>query len=208
VERVALDLPALSQPGAPRPGGSAGLRRDDAHQRRALVGWLFPRQLVNLGFPSDPLLWYTAFGICSSAAGFFALRIVEAGLDGVGIARRVYALTCFSGMLGLVMLAVAPDANIGGADVLLVSGIAFNVTRTVSVIWVNRRTTSDVLATVHSFLDQAECTGGIIGGFALTLPPRPGGRHFDCAHRLHRRACDSLTRRPGDNISVGADDEI
>jgi hypothetical protein len=93
------------------------------------------------------VLWYTAFGICSSAAGFFALRIVEAGLDGVGIARRVYALTCFSGMLCLVMLAVAPDANIGGADVLLVSGIAFNVTRTVSVIWVNRRTTSDVLAT-------------------------------------------------------------
>jgi hypothetical protein len=53
--------------------------------------------------------------------------------------------------------------------VLLVSGIAFNVTRTVSVIWVNRRTTSDVRATVHSFLDQAECIGEIIGGFALTL---------------------------------------
>jgi MFS family permease len=119
----------------------------------ALVGWLFPRQLVNLGFPSDPVLWYTAFGICSSAAGFVALRIVEARLDGVGVARRVYALTCFIGMLGLVVLAVAPDALIGGAGVLLVSGIAFNVTRTVSVIWVNRRTTSDVRATVHSFLD-------------------------------------------------------
>jgi len=135
----------------------------------ALVGWLFPRQLVNLGFPSDPVLWYTAFGICSSAAGFVALRIVEAGLDGVGVARRVYALTCFIGMLGLVVLAVAPDALIGGAGVLLVSGIAFNVTRTVSVIWVNRRTTSDVRATVHSFLDQAECIGEISGGFALTL---------------------------------------
>jgi MFS family permease len=119
----------------------------------ALVGWLFPRQLVNLGFPSDPVLWYMAFGICSSAAGFVALRIVEARLDGVGVARRVYALTCFIGMLGLVVLAVAPDALIGGAGVLLVSGIAFNVTRTVSVIWVNRRTTSDVRATVHSFLD-------------------------------------------------------
>jgi|SRR5215472_7899995 len=114
-------------------------------------------------------------GVCSSAAGFFALRIVEAGLDGVGIARRVYALTCFSGMLGLVMLAVASDANIGGADVLLVSGIAIKVTRTVSVIWVNRRTTSGVLATVHSFLDQAESTGGIIGGFALTLLAQVAG---------------------------------
>ncbi len=141
----------------------------------ALVGWLFPRQLVNLGFPSDPVLWYTAFGICSSAAGFVALRIVEARLDGVGVARRVYALTCFIGMLGLVVLAVAPDALIGGAGVLLVSGIAFNVTRTVSVIWVNRRTTSDVRATVHSFLDQAECIGEIIGGFALTLLAQVAG---------------------------------
>jgi MFS family permease len=141
----------------------------------ALVGWLFPRQLVNLGFPSDPVLWYTAFGICSSAAGFVALRIVEAGLDGVGVARRVYALTCFISMLGLVVLAVAPDALIGGAGVLLVSGIAFNVTRTVSVIWVNRRTSSDVRATVHSFLDQAECIGEIIGGFALTLLAQVAG---------------------------------
>jgi len=141
----------------------------------ALVGWLFPRQLVNLGFPSDPVLWYTAFGICSSAAGFVALRIVEAGLDGVGVARRVYVLTCFIGMLGLVVLAVAPDALIGGAGVLLVSGIAFNVTRTVSVIWVNRRTTSDVRATVHSFLDQAECIGEISGGFALTLLAQVAG---------------------------------
>jgi hypothetical protein len=24
----------------------------------AIVGWLFPKQLVNLGFPSDPVLWY------------------------------------------------------------------------------------------------------------------------------------------------------
>jgi hypothetical protein len=93
----------------------------------------------------------------------------------VGVARRVYALTRFIGMLGLVVLAVAPDALIGGAGVLLVSGIAFNVTRTVSVIWVNRRTTSDVRATVHSFLDQAECIGEIIDGFALTLLAQVAG---------------------------------
>jgi hypothetical protein len=51
----------------------------------------------------------------------------------------------------------------------LVSGIAFNVTRTVSVIWVNRRTTSDVRATVRSFLDQAESIGEICGGCALAV---------------------------------------
>jgi predicted MFS family arabinose efflux permease len=134
-----------------------------------VVVWLFPRQLVNLGFPSDPVLWYTALGICSSAAGVVALYIVGARIDGVGDARRVYALTCFIGVLGLLVLASAPDAIIGGAGVLLVSGIAINVTRMVSVIWVNRRTTSDVRATVRSFLDQAEAIGEICGGFALAV---------------------------------------
>ena len=53
--------------------------------------------------------------------------------------------------------------------------MAFNVTRVVSVFWVNRRTTSDVRATVHSFLDQAECIGEISGGFALTLLAQVAG---------------------------------
>lgn len=135
----------------------------------AIVGWLFPKQLVTLGFPGDPVLWYTALGIVSSALGVVALRIVEARIDGVGVARHMYALTCFIGVLGLTVLAAAPNAIIGAAGVLLVSGIAFNVTRTVSVIWVNRRTTSDVRATVHSFLSQAESIGEIFGGFALAV---------------------------------------
>jgi hypothetical protein len=59
--------------------------------------------------------------------------------------------------------------------VLLVNGIAFNVTRTVSVIWVNRRTTSDVRATVHSFLSQAESIGEILGGFALAVTAGAAG---------------------------------
>ncbi len=58
---------------------------------------------------------------------------------------------------------------------LLASGVAFNVTRAVSVIWVNRRTTSDVRATVHSFLSQAECVGEIISGFALAALARAAG---------------------------------
>ena len=141
----------------------------------AMVGWLFPKQLVYLGFPSDPVLWYTALGICSSAAGVAALHIVQARIDGVGVARHMYALTCFIGVLGLIVLAYAPDAIIGGAGVLLVSGLAFNVTRTVSVIWVNRRTTSDVRATVRSFLDQAESIGEICGGFALAVLAQAAG---------------------------------
>jgi hypothetical protein len=41
------------------------------------------------------------------------------------------------------------------------------VIRAVSVIWVNRRATSDVRATVQSFLGQVESTGEIMGGLVL-----------------------------------------
>jgi NAD(P)H-hydrate repair Nnr-like enzyme with NAD(P)H-hydrate dehydratase domain len=59
--------------------------------------------------------------------------------------------------------------------VLLVTGVAFSVTRAVSVIWVNRRTSSDVRATVHSFLSQAESTGEILAGFALAALAQGAG---------------------------------
>jgi len=49
------------------------------------------------------------------------------------------------------------------------------VTRVVSVFWVNRRTTSDVRATVHSFLSQAESIGEILGGFALAVLAQAAG---------------------------------
>jgi MFS family permease len=134
-----------------------------------VISWLFPKQLVNLGFPNDPLLWYTALGIVSFAAGIVALRIVESQIEGIGVARQVYVLSCFVGVLGLLVLAFAPNALIGSVGVLLWSGIASIVTRAVSVIWVNRRTTSDVRATVHSFLSQADMVGKSLGGFALAV---------------------------------------
>jgi len=130
---------------------------------------LFPRQLLLLGFPSDPVLWYTAVGICTLAAGSIALRLVQARIDGVGTARRMYTLACFIGVLGLLVIASAPNALIGGTGVLLVSGITVNVTRTVSMIWVNRRTSSSVRATMHSVLDLAEAIGQIGGGFTLAV---------------------------------------
>jgi MFS family permease len=140
-----------------------------------VIAWLFPRQLVDLGFPDDLVLWYTALGILSFAVGALALRIVEARIDGAGAARKMYALACLIGTLGLAVLAFAPDALIGSLGVLLVSGIAFSVTRTVSVVWVNRRTTSDVRATVHSFLSQAESIGEVVGGFSLAVLARAAG---------------------------------
>ena len=133
----------------------------------SMVNWLFPKQLIDRGFPGDPVLWYTALGICSFVLGAAALRLVEARIDGAGVARRAYVLSCLVGILGLIVLACAPDALVGSIGVLLANGIAFTVTRAVSVVWVNERTSSDVRATVHSFLSQAECAGEIGSGFPL-----------------------------------------
>jgi MFS family permease len=140
-----------------------------------VISWLFPKQLVTLGFPNDPLLWYTALGVFSFAGSVVALHIVEARIEGIGVARRIYALTCLVAVLGLIALACAPSALIGSVGVLLWSGIASNVTRSVSVIWVNRRTTSDLRATMHSFLSQAETVGKSLGGFPLAVLAHAAG---------------------------------
>jgi MFS family permease len=133
----------------------------------SMVNLLFPKQLIDRGFPGDPVLWYTALGILSFVLGAAALRLVEARIDGPGVARRAYVFACLTGVAGLIVLACAPDALVGSVGVLLAQGVAFTVTRAVSVIWVNQRTSSDVRATVHSFLSQAECAGEIASGIPL-----------------------------------------
>jgi MFS family permease len=132
-----------------------------------MVGWLYPKQLVHLGFPNNLILWYTALLVISSGVGWAALRFVEARIENVGVARRFYAISCFIGVLGLAVLTIAPVALLGSLGVLLAKGVADSVTRPVSVIWVNRRTTSDIRATVHSFLSQAESIGEVLGGLVL-----------------------------------------
>jgi hypothetical protein len=137
---------------------------------------LFAKRLVDLGLPQDPdpIVWFTALGLVTLAVAVLALRIVEARIDGVGAARRVYAGACLIGTVGLVLLAQAPDDVTGVAGVLLVGGIALSVTRAVGVIWVNRRTTSDVRATVQSFLSQAESFGEIVLGVTLGIVAQAG----------------------------------
>jgi hypothetical protein len=105
----------------------------------------------------------------SLGLGAAALRVVEARIGGADVARRVYAASCALGAVGIVLFAHAPDARWAVAAVLLVSGVAHpgTVVRTVGEIWVNRRTTSAVRATVHSLLSQAEHVGEITFGLAL-----------------------------------------
>jgi hypothetical protein len=140
-----------------------------------MISWLFTRRLVELGLPGDPAVSYAAAGILSATAGAIALRLVEARIEGAGAARRAYALGCLAGASGLFMLALAPDVIVGGIGLLLANGVSSSVTRAVSVIWVNRRTTSDIRATVHSFLSQAEAAGEIVGGLALLTTAQAAG---------------------------------
>jgi predicted MFS family arabinose efflux permease len=78
-------------------------------------------------------------------------------------------------MAGLVVLAIAPGEKIGFIGALMVAGVAWTVLRTVDVVWVNQRSTSDVRATVQSFLGQCESFGEVVGGVALGIVAERAG---------------------------------
>jgi hypothetical protein len=90
-------------------------------------------------------------------------------------ALRGYAVACAAGAGGLVLLAGAPEEISGSAGVLLVAGIALPLTRTLGTIWVNRQTSGDVRATVHSLLAQAEYLGEIVCGLTVAGVARYAG---------------------------------
>ncbi len=85
------------------------------------------------------------------------------------MARRTFTACCAAGVVGLVLFAGAPDPRWAVAATFLVSGSAHPgaVVRAVAEIWVNRRTTGDVRATVHSVLSQGEHLGEIAFGLLL-----------------------------------------
>jgi hypothetical protein len=128
------------------------------------AGRMWPRRLVDLGLPSDPVVWFTVLGLLALLVGAAALRLVETRVESP---RRSYVAACAAGLGGLVVLAAAPEEVTASAAVLFVSGIAVPLTRTLATIWVNRETTSDVRATVHSFLAQAEYLGEIALGLGV-----------------------------------------
>lgn len=138
-------------------------------------GRLRPRRLVDLGLPADPVLWFTALGVLTLLVGAAALLVVERHVDVVRAMQRGYAIACAAGAVGAVGLAAAPEEVSGSAAVLLVAGIALPLTRTIGTIWVNRHTSGDVRATVHSFLAQAEYVGEIACGLAVAAIARLAG---------------------------------
>jgi MFS transporter, DHA3 family, tetracycline resistance protein len=141
----------------------------------AASGRLQPRRLVDIGLPTDPVVWFTALGVLTLLVGAAALRVVEAHIDGARTALRAYVVACAAGAVGVIGLAGAPEAVGGSAAVLLFAGIARPLTRTMATIWVNRRTSGDVRATVHSLLAQAEYGGVIVCGLAVAVVARLAG---------------------------------
>ncbi|MDA0353584.1 MAG: MFS transporter [Chloroflexi bacterium] len=135
------------------------------------VSFLVPKQLIALGLPQDPapIVWLTALGLVTLAAGAVALRFVEARIDDTGVARRTYVVACAVGAAGLLVVAHAPEDVTAMAGVILAQGVGWPVARSVSEIWVNRRATSDVRATVQSFLAQMESFGEILAGGTLAI---------------------------------------
>jgi MFS family permease len=134
-------------------------------------GRLTEARLVGLGMPThpDPVVWFAAISLVGAAMGGVALRAVEARIHGVDSAQRSYVAACAVGVVGLLVFACAPNTASAVAGVLLVSGTAEPVLRAAGVVWLNRRTTSDMRATVHSLLSQAENVGEIVFGLALAV---------------------------------------
>ena len=130
---------------------------------------LFARHLVDLGLPSDldPVVWIGALTIVGSLAGVLALKWVETRITGDGAPRRLYVGAVALAVLGTAVMAAAPEVYTGLVGTFVTRGVAWSVIPVVATTWVNQRATSDVRATVQSFLGQAESVGEIGGGIAL-----------------------------------------
>ncbi len=134
-------------------------------------GRIYPVRLTDLGFPTGPggTLWFTALGIAGLITGAAALIAVERRFDGESGARAALIIACSAAALGLALLALAPTLTFAIIAILIAHGAAMPLIRTLTTIWVNRRTTSDIRATVHSFLAQAEYAGEIVCTAALAI---------------------------------------
>ncbi|MEU6248185.1 MFS transporter [Glycomyces sp. NPDC047010] len=127
-------------------------------------GRLYPVALADLGLPAGPVgtAWFTAIALAGYVLAALALTIVQRGLHTDRGARVGLISACLTGAFGLTLTGLAPDLELAVAAVIITSGIAMPLTRTITTIWVNRRTTSDIRATTHSFFAQSEYVGEIL----------------------------------------------
>jgi MFS family permease len=130
------------------------------------AGRLTQKQLIDLGLPPS-ILWFTALGVVGLVVGALVLRLVNKRISGRHAATD-YALSALVGVLSMLLLAFARDPVLGAIAVVLLNGIVTPLTRVISTIWINTRTTADIRATTHSFLAQLEYLGEIVCGIAIS----------------------------------------
>ncbi|MCO1654491.1 MFS transporter [Pseudonocardia humida] len=163
-------------------------------------GRLQPQRLVAVGFPTEPLLWFSALGIAALLLGALAMRRRTAGAAGPW-----YAAACGGAAVGVAGLAVATAAPVAVAAVLLLGGAA-PMTRTLAVVRVNAEARDDSRATVLSLLAQAEYAGKIglgTGLAALAGVAGPGGALLAAAALLALAACLTVLGPNGRGADVG-----
>jgi hypothetical protein len=166
----ATESPTSARPCRPRwlaRSRTAVAHRAGRESVRGGFGRLYPLRLVEIGFPAEPLAWFTGLNVLVLLVGAVVLRLVEARVHDVRAGRSAYVLGCLAGTAGLVVLSLAPDPVSGAAAVVLVAGTTDPIARTISTIWANERAEREVRATVHSFLAQSEYVGEILCGAVL-----------------------------------------
>lgn len=141
----------------------------------AVFGLLQTRRLIQLGFPATPILWFTGLGVLTLVVGAGVFRLAQAHLDNGNRLLTVYALACAAGAASLAGLAAAHDAVVASGCLVVAGGVTLPLTATVGTIWVNGQTTSDVRATVLSYLGQAEFAAEICCGLAIAGVARSAG---------------------------------
>ncbi len=141
----------------------------------AEVGRLYQRRLVDIGLTTDPVIWFTVLAVMAVLVGAVAFHFVEKHIEGAQTARRGYIFASAVGAFGLLILAITPEKITASFAILFVAGIATPLTGTISAIWVNRQTSDNVRATVHSFLAQAEYLGEILLGIVIALTASQAG---------------------------------
>jgi MFS family permease len=132
-------------------------------------GRLYQLRLIDIGFPAEPMTWFAALNVVTLVLGAVALKLVEARVHDLPMARRTYVVACLAGAVGVAALAVVPEPVSGAAAVVLVASTVDPMTRTISTIWVNAQSSDAVRATVHSFLAQAEYVGEIACGAVIVV---------------------------------------
>lgn len=132
---------------------------------------LYVRHLVDVGLPSvlNSILWLTILGMVTLSVGALVLRAVQNSLQSEASVSGYYAAGCVVGSAGLLLFALAPGYTVAMAGFVMVHGIAWNLVRTLGVIWVNRHAQSENRATVQSLLSFSENLGEITMGILLAL---------------------------------------